>query len=57
LLLILYLFYNIDLVEQNITLKEDALGFVDDYSAWVIGNSAAENTRRLQTTVIPAALN
>jgi hypothetical protein len=42
------------------TSKGGALGFVDDYSARVIGNSAqsaAENTGRLQTTVIPAALN
>jgi ribonuclease HI len=29
------------------------MGFVDDYTAWVVGNSAEENTARLQETVIP----
>ncbi len=29
------------------------MGFVDNYIVWVVGNSAEENTVKLQETVIP----
>ena len=29
------------------------MAFVDDYSAWVMGRSAEENTRILQDEVVP----
>jgi hypothetical protein len=32
-----------------------ALGLVDDYLAWVVGESIDENIRPLQTTTIPKA--
>jgi hypothetical protein len=52
---ILYIFYNADLVEQPINRTQGALGFVDDYSAWVVGRDIDENIRTLQTTIIPKA--
>lgn len=50
---ILYIFYNAGLVDQPINAQGGSLGFVDDYSAWTVGNSAAENTEKLQREVIP----
>jgi hypothetical protein len=47
--------YNVNLVEQPINKTQGALGFVDDYSAWVVGGSLDENLRTLQTTIIPEA--
>lgn len=35
------------------TRKEGAIGFVDDYTAWVTGASAKENAQQLQQTIIP----
>jgi hypothetical protein len=42
-------------VEQPINKTYGALGFVDDYSAWVVGESIDENIRSTQTTIIPKA--
>ena len=51
-----YIFYNADLVEIPITVTEGGLGFVDDFSAWVIGNTASENLARVKNEVIPRAV-
>ena len=50
---ILFLFFNADLVQNNITDRLGSIAFVDDFSAWVTGHSASENTNELQLTVIP----
>lgn len=52
---ILYIFYNANLVEQSIYKTQGALGFVDDYSAWVVGECVDDNTRKLQDTITPKA--
>jgi ribonuclease HI len=52
---ILFLFFNADLVQTTINTYQGAIAFVDDYSAWVTGDSAAENTRKIQETIIPRA--
>jgi hypothetical protein len=36
----------------TINAVEGDIGFVDDYTAWVVGNSAEENTAKLQACVI-----
>jgi hypothetical protein len=41
---LLYIFYNADLVEQQIDSTGGALGFVDDFNAWVVGKDEEQNT-------------
>lgn len=49
---ILFLFFNADLVQMAI--KEGAsMAFVDDYTAWVVSNSAERNTRIIQRDILP----
>ena len=48
---VLFLFFNADLVQQRIDQNVGAIAFVDDYTAWVVGKSAAENMDRLQGIV------
>ena len=49
---ILFLFFNADLVQASI--KEGAsMAFVDDYTAWVVSNSAERNTRIIQENILP----
>ena len=48
---VLFLFYNADLVQQKITTKGGAVAFVDDYTAWVTGTSAALNRESIQKMV------
>ena len=50
---ILFLFFNANLVQNEITDRQGSLAFVDDFSSWVTGDSAIENTNQLQLTVIP----
>jgi hypothetical protein len=52
---ILYIFYNANLVEQPIDKTKGALGFVDDYSPWVVGDNVDQNIEALQTSIIPKA--
>ena len=47
-----YIFYNADLVEIPITETEGGLGFIDDFSAWVLGESVSENLERIESEVI-----
>lgn len=46
---ILFLFFNADLVQRKIDRSGGAVAFVDDYTAWVTGPTAAENRRSIQT--------
>ena len=48
---ILFLFFNADLVQQKINKKGGAIAFVDDYTAWVTGKSAAETRTQIQAIV------
>ena len=50
---ILYVFYNADLVDMEIDKKGGAIGFVDDFNAWVTGPSAEENTIAIQQKILP----
>ena len=47
----LYLFFNADLVEREITDKEGSVAFIDDYTVWVTGNYASENRLKLSRIV------
>jgi hypothetical protein len=52
---LLYVYYNADLVEWKIGRNGGALGFVDDFNAWVVGSDAEQNTKAIQDTIIPHA--
>jgi hypothetical protein len=52
---ILYVFYNANLVQGRISTSAGSTCFIDDYNVWVTGPSAAENTRKLQTQLLPRA--
>ena len=53
--LILILFYNATLIQQLINAKGGSLAFVDNYTAWVVGDSAEANTRQLQENIVHKA--
>jgi hypothetical protein len=44
-----------NLVQGHINKSEGSIGFIDDYNAWATGPSAAGNTRKLQTQLLPRA--
>ena len=48
---ILFIFYNADLVQRKNNGKGGAMAYVDDYSAWVVGDTAAANTAALEGVV------
>ena len=50
---ILFLFFNADLVQSVINTHKGSIAFIDDFTTWVTGDSADDNTRKLQSTVIP----
>lgn len=50
---ILYIFFNADLLGEELGKNEGAMGFVDDYTRWVVGRSIKENTAFLQRKVVP----
>jgi ribonuclease HI len=52
---ILFLFFNADLVQNVINKHQGAMAFVDDYSAWVTGQTAEGNTQKIQGRTIPRA--
>jgi hypothetical protein len=52
---LLYVFYNADLVKWKIDRAGGAIGFVDDFNAWVVGDNATQNTKTIQDTIIPYA--
>ena len=43
----IYLFFNADLVEREITDAEGLVAFIDNYTVWVTGNHARENQLKL----------
>ena len=47
----IYLFFNADLVEREITNEEGSVAFIDDYTVWVTGNHARENRLKLSRIV------
>lgn len=49
---LLFLFFNADLVKSVINKNRGAIAFVDDYSAWVIGDSVESNVAKLQAQVV-----
>lgn len=53
---VLYIFFNADLVDTDVDNRKGAIGFVDDYTRWTIGNSVEENMAALQHEVVPRAL-
>lgn len=52
---LLYIWYNADLVDRKIDTKGGALGFIDDFNAWVTGVDEDETTKRIQEEIIPHA--
>jgi hypothetical protein len=52
---LLYIWYNADLVNRKIDTKGGAIGFVDDFNAWVTGVDEEETTRLVQEEIIPHA--
>ena len=52
---ILFLFVNANLVQNVINRHQGSVAFVDDYTAWVTGATAEENTHKIQERVIPRA--
>ena len=48
---ILFLFFNANLIQQKINKKRGAIAFVDNYTAWVINNSATENQVQIQIII------
>lgn len=54
---VLYILFNSDLLRRTISAVEADMGFVDDYTAWVVGNSAKENTLKLQVCIIPRVVH
>ena len=53
---ILFLFFNADLVQRQITWKGGAIAFVDDFTAWVAGPTAKDNREGIES-IIKAALD
>ena len=49
---ILFLFFNTDLM-QSAPRNGSSMAFMDDYSAWIIGPSAEENTQIVQDEIVP----
>lgn len=52
---ILFLFFNATLIQQLINAKGGSLAFADDYTTWVVGDSAEANTRQLQENIVHKA--
>lgn len=50
--LLLFLFFNANLVKSVINKRKGAVAFVDNYSAWVTGSSIEENVDYLQTHIV-----
>lgn len=52
LLPLLFLFFNASLVKSVVNKHRGSIAFVDDYSAWVTGDSIADNLDFLQANVV-----
>ncbi len=51
--LILYLFFNFNLVQGVINKNKDSIAFIDNFTAWVVSLTIAENLKKIRTAVIP----
>ncbi len=49
---LLFLFFNANLVNSVINKNRGNIAFVDDYSAWVTGDSVESNITKLQTQIV-----
>jgi hypothetical protein len=49
--LVLFLFFNADLVQRKIDTKGGSIAFIDDYSAWVTGPTAEANRVGIQAVI------
>ena len=49
---LLFLFFNANLVKSVVNKRRGTIAFVDDYSAWVTGDSIADNLDFLQANVV-----
>ena len=47
----LFLFYNANLVEKRILNREGVIAFINNYSAWVVGEDAVSNTAKIKDIV------
>jgi hypothetical protein len=52
---LLYVFYNANLVGKKIGGRGGAIGFVNDFNAWVVGADESETTATIQREIIPHA--
>ena len=48
-----FLFFNANLLQRSRQGEQGSMAFVDDYTAWVVGRSAEENTEYIQRHIIP----
>ena len=51
LLPVLFLFYNADLVKRKISNKKSTIAFIDNYTAWVVGESVETNVISLKKII------
>ena len=49
--LILFLFYNTNLVKRYITSSEGAIAFINNYTAWVVGESIQTNLIKIRVII------
>jgi hypothetical protein len=49
---ILFLFFNADLVQNKLDSKGGAIAFIDDYTAWVVGESAQANRAGIEGIIV-----
>ena len=47
----LFLFYNANLVERKILNRESVITFINNYTAWVVGENAEANTISLRKVI------
>jgi ribonuclease HI len=52
---ILFLFFNADLVQSVINKHQGSVAFIDDFSAWVTGETPNDTTNKLQEKIINKA--
>jgi len=50
---ILYIFYNANLIDLDLSKKGSTIGFIDDFTAWLSSDTAQGATTELQNRVIP----
>ena len=52
LFLILFLFFNADLIQGHINQNRGSIAFINNYSVWFINDFIQENIEKLQTQII-----